>query len=173
MTISQSGAGIEADSKHSWRHENVGRLLLAGFGYFEAALMRRVHASGFPLIRYVYFNVLRHLDYNGTRIVELSARAGITKGAMGQIVKECQILGLVKLIDDPDDGRAKVVLFAKNGLRLMDVIREAMATVQGEMTRLIGKSDMLVMTRALRMVRSHLAEADDETLSSARIRITK
>lgn len=165
----QRRAGLEVDLNRSWRHDNVGRMLLGGWGYFEAALMRRVHAAGFSMVRHVHFNVLRHLDFDGTRIVELAARAGITKGSMGQIVKDCERFGLVELHVDPNDGRAKVVSFGKLGMELMEVIRCAMIDVQAEMTEIIGADDMAIMMRALHLLRSRFT--DDESVQAPRISV--
>lgn len=167
--MTQRRAGLEVDLNRSWRHDNVGRMLLGGWGYFEAALMRRVHASGFSMVRHVHFNVLRHLDFDGTRIVDLAARAGITKGSMGQIVRDCELLGLVRLQVDPYDGRAKVVSFDKLGIELMEVIRNAMIDVQKEMTAITGAEEMAVMLRALRLLRSHFTE--DESVQAPRISV--
>jgi len=156
---------------HSWRSDNVGRLLLAGFGFFEGRLMHRLEQSGFSMVRHVHFNVLRHLDPEGTHIVDLAARARITKGSMGKIVKECEQLGLVKLRVDPDDGRAKVVSFARQGVALMEAIRAAMVEVQEEMARITGAEDMAAMLRALRAL--HDDAVRDEGARPARVRVRR
>jgi len=153
VTIDESDLSL--DLTHSWRSDNVGRLLLAGFGFFESELMSRLEQSGFSMVRHVHFNVLRHLDPGGTKIVDLAIRARITKGSMGKIVKECEQLGLVALRADPGDGRVKVVSFAASGIALMKAIRIAMIEVQKEMAYITGEKDMAAMQRALQALRDH------------------
>lgn len=154
---------------HSWRSDNVGRLLLAGFGFFEGGLMRRLEQSGFSMVRHVHFNVLRHLDPEGTRIVDLALRARITKGSMGKIVKECEQLDLVSLGVDPGDGRVKVVSFATRGIEVMKAIRVAMVEVQEEMALVTGEQDMQAMLRALQALHAH-ASGEGARTPSVRVR---
>ncbi len=168
MTLEESD--LDLGLTHSWRSDNVGRLLLAGFSFFEGRLMSRLEQSGFSMVRHVHFNVLRHLDPDGTRIVDLAARARITKGSMGKIVKECEHLGLVRLRVDPDDGRAKVVSFATKGIELMRAIRNAMIEVQAEMARITGEEDMRAMQRALRALHGHAASSGDVRPPKVRVR---
>jgi len=167
VTLGESD--LDLGLTHGWRSDNVGRLLLAGFSFFEGSLMSRLEQSGFSMVRHVHFNVLRHLDPDGTRIVDLAARAQITKGSMGKIVKECELLGLVQLRVDPQDGRAKVVSFAAKGIELMQTIRNAMTEVQAEMARITGEEDMQAMQRALRALHGHAA--CDERARPAQVRV--
>lgn len=160
MKVEQNETYPELKLNRGLRHDNVGRLLMEGWGYFEVALMRRIHEAGFTMIRRVHFKVLRHLDLEGTRIVELASRAGITKGSMGQIVKECQQLGLVTLCADPGDARAKVVSFAEQGFVLMGVIRNAIMQVQAEMMAAMGEDDGAVVLRALQALRAYFVEKE-------------
>lgn len=170
MTETIGEPDLDLDLSHSWRSDNVGRLLLAGYGFFEGGLMRRLEQSGFPMVRHVHFNVLRNLDPQGTRIVDLAARAQITKGSMGKIVKECEQLGLVELRVDPQDGRAKVVSFAPPGIEVMKAIRVAMIEVQEDMARITGEKDMAALLRALRALQGRAADAEEAHAPKVRVR---
>jgi DNA-binding MarR family transcriptional regulator len=82
---------------------------------------------------------MRHIDVpKGTRIIDLAARAGVTKGAMGQLVEECVRLGLVELSRDPADGRAKIVSYSKRGREFMAVTRRAAKRIEGDFADLLG-----------------------------------
>jgi DNA-binding MarR family transcriptional regulator len=131
--------GLEPDAAQAWRHYNIGRLLLFVFHAFEARVLDGYHAAGFTEVRQRHLNALRHIDVpQGTRIVDLAARAGITKGAMGQIVEECARLGLVDLSPDPSDGRAKVVGYSKRGREVMIVTRRSAKRVEADFAKLLG-----------------------------------
>lgn len=132
--------GLEPDAAHAWRHYNLGRLLLFVFHTFEARLMEEYAAAGFADLRQVHLNVLRYIDVrSGTRIVELAARAGVTKGAMGQLVEECVRLGLVQLKPDPSDGRAKIVSYSPLGRKFMSVTRRSIARIERDFSELLGE----------------------------------
>ena len=131
--------GLEPDAAHAWRHENLGRLLLFVFHTFEARLLDAYAAAGFAGFRQVHLNVMRHIDSRkGTRIVDLAARAGVTKGAMGQLVEECVRLGMIELKPDPSDGRAKIVSYSAEGRRFMSVTRRAIERIERDFGTLLG-----------------------------------
>jgi DNA-binding MarR family transcriptional regulator len=131
--------GLDPDATLAWRHYNIGRLLLFVFHAFEARILDSYHDAGFHDVRQVHLNVLRHVDVpKGTRIVDLAARAGVTKGAMGQLVEECARLGLVELTPDPADGRAKLVGYSKRGREFMAVTRRAAKRIEADFAELLG-----------------------------------
>jgi len=131
--------GLGPDAALAWRHYNIGRLLLFAFHAFEARILDSYHAAGFDDVRQVHLNVVRHIDVpKGTRIVDLAARAGVTKGAMGQLVEECARLGLVDLTPDPTDRRAKIVRYSKRGREFMAVTRRSAKRIEADFAKLLG-----------------------------------
>jgi len=96
----RSIGGLTVDEERRWRTENVPRLLLHNFRVFEDRLLEDVHKLGFDNIRQLHFNVMRHLDANGTRMAVLAERLGITNGAMTQAVRVCELDGLVEIVPD-------------------------------------------------------------------------
>jgi DNA-binding MarR family transcriptional regulator len=131
--------GLDPDATLAWRHYNLGRLLLFVFHAFEARMLDSHHDAGFEDVRQVHLNVMRHIDVpKGTRIIDLAARAGVTKGAMGQLVEECVRLGLVELSRDPADGRAKIVSYSKRGREFMAVTRRAAKRIEADFAELLG-----------------------------------
>ena len=131
--------GLDPDAALAWRHYNIGRLLLFVFHAFEARILDEYHEAGFHDVRQVHLNVVRHIDVpKGTRIVDLAARAGVTKGAMGQLVEECARLGLVDLKPDPTDRRAKIVRYSKRGREFMKVTRRSAKRIETDFAKLLG-----------------------------------
>lgn len=131
--------GLNPDAAQAWRHNTLGRLLLFSFHAFEARLLESYHAAGFSDVRQAHLNALRHLDLNtGTRIIDLAARAGVSKGAMGKIVVDCKRLGLIDLRADPADRRAKIVSYSKKGRALVEVTRRAARRIEADFAKLLG-----------------------------------
>jgi DNA-binding MarR family transcriptional regulator len=134
--------GLDADAKQAWRHFTLGRLLLFAFHAFEARILEGYHAAGFSEVRQVHLNALRHIDASrGTRIVDLAARAGVTKGAMGQLVEELAQLGLVELTPDPSDGRAKRVSYSTRGRAFMAVTQRSAKRIEADFAQLLGSGE--------------------------------
>lgn len=151
--------GLDPDARLTWRHDNLGRLLLFSFHAFEARMIESYHAAGFTDVRQVHLNVLRHIDVpGGTRIVDLAARAGVTKGAMGQLVVECARLGLVELSPDPADGRAKIVAYSERGRAFMGVTRRAAKRIEADFAALVGAGRYARMRDDLARLRAQITQ---------------
>jgi DNA-binding MarR family transcriptional regulator len=69
-----------------------------------AKRLRPAHTALFP-----------HLDFDGVRLTDLAARAGVTKQAVGQLVDDLVAMGAVERIADPHDRRAKRIRFSRLG----------------------------------------------------------
>src|SRR5262245_24243057 len=75
------------------------------------------HDAGIEAARYAHNSVLGHLTAGpGLRPVELARRAGMTRQSMGEVVRDLAQMGVVEMVPDPADGRAKLVRFTDEGL---------------------------------------------------------
>jgi len=149
--------GLDPDPAQAWRHNTLGRLLLFSFHAFEARLLESYHAAGFSGVRQAHLNALRHLDLNtGTRIIDLAARAGVTKAAMGKIVADCKRLGLINVRADPADGRAKIVSYSKKGHALVEVTRAAARRIEADFAALIGATQFKALRGHLVTLRERI-----------------
>ena len=85
-------------------------LLLAAYQASVQELLDALEASGHPQVRHKHGAVFANLDAEGTRPSVLAERAGMTRGAMGELVDELEGLGYVERVPDPADRRAKLVV---------------------------------------------------------------
>jgi DNA-binding MarR family transcriptional regulator len=82
----------------------------------QADMVSWAHAQGFAAARYAHNAVFGHLpSQQGARAVDLAQRAGMTRQSMGEVVRDLVELGLVEMVPDPADGRAKLVRFTSSG----------------------------------------------------------
>jgi DNA-binding MarR family transcriptional regulator len=121
-----------------WRHNNIGRLLNNALNRFEKRVLQILGENGHGEVRYSQVNLTRNLDLGGTITTELARRAGMTKQAMGEIVDQCEQLGLVQRVKDKRDARAKVVHFTKAGLEWLEAFRVALTQAEQEMRDELG-----------------------------------
>lgn len=122
----------------SWRHSNIGRLLTNALNRFEHRVFEILAENGHEEVRYSHINLTRNLDVGGTITTELARRAGMTKQAMGEIVEQCEQLGLVERVRDKRDARAKIVRFTPDGLAWLKAFRIALTTAEQEMRDELG-----------------------------------
>lgn len=149
------GAGRGAN----WRQLTLGRLLLFASTAYQERIIESYRRAGFPEVRPVHFNVTRHIDIeSGTRIGDLAARAGVTKGAMGQLVADCEHLGLVSRSPDPNDARATIVTLSERGHALLTVTRRASSRIDTEFAKAIGPDAFSALRSGLIALRDELTE---------------
>ena len=84
---------------------------------FQAHMVREAHARSRPDIKPAHNHLFGVLGDDGDRPATLAARAGITRQSMGEVIRDLVELGIVEMVPDPDDGRAKVVRYTAEGKR--------------------------------------------------------
>jgi len=138
------------------RQKNIGRLITEVHREFRRRALARIQDRINPALRSSHITVLIHLPTNGARLTDLAESANVTKQAMGQLVDDVQALGLVSREVDPEDRRAKRIVFTEEGLAFlsdgMDIIREG----ESEYAAILGR-------RRLEDLRSMLLELLEAT----------
>ena len=104
-----------------------------------------------------HFALVRNMDPDGTRITVLARRAGMTKQAMGQLVRELTLLGYVELWQDRTDRRAKLVTYTEKGRRLAGDAARVVADVHAEFKLALGKGGMKDLRKLLSKLADKLA----------------
>ncbi len=160
----------------AWRHENLGRLLLNAFRYFEQGLMVRLRAAGYTELGRVHLSVLRQVDFGGTRVTELADRVGVTKQAMSQFLSECEHLGYLERRADPTDGRAKLVYFTAKGRKFMASVKHVLLSNEKEIVATLGAAEVEQLREGLKKLAERLGADDmlgtDKSVSSPASRRT-
>lgn len=135
----------------AWRNLNMGRIFTIALRRFEQRVLQILNECGHSEFRSHHFSLARNLDMVGASTAELARRAGITKQAMGEIVEQCEKLGLVKRVNDKSDRRAKIVQFNEPGVEWLAAFRNAITTAEQEMRDEIGCLRVDAIALALKM----------------------
>ena len=126
-------------------------------------LMRNVHiyvkaelnAMGQEIIDARFSDVLAYTDYDGTKIITLADRAGVTKQAMSKLVKEAEKAGYVTTQKDPNDQRAVIVKITQKsldmGTKVYDISDKMMEQLKAE----IGEERMKAFFETMRDINRH------------------
>jgi DNA-binding MarR family transcriptional regulator len=146
--------GLKTDLRHPWRHENLGRLLLASVINWQDVLVLGLQKKGFRNFRASHMNLLRHIDFEGTRISEIALRARVSKQTVGELVAGCEAQKLVKVGPDATDGRAKLVAFTRLGKSIIVAEREIMEKMDEQLAKTLGRERL----GGLREILSALAQ---------------
>lgn len=129
---------LTPENSGEWRHTNVGRLLNNAVRSFETRVFELLSEAGHAEARLTHLHLTRNLDASGTRMTEIARRAGVTKQAIGELIVQCEELGLIKRVSDPTDARAKLVKFTERGLEWLEAFRSALQRAEAEMQDELG-----------------------------------
>jgi DNA-binding MarR family transcriptional regulator len=96
-----------------------------------------------------HIHITRHLSLQGSRLSELAESAGMTKQAMGDLVTQCEAWGLVQRTPDPQDARARRIVFTETGLAWLRAFEEAVAQTEAEFKQEVGVDVATVVSLGL------------------------
>lgn len=82
----------------------------------QTHMVREANARGDYPIKHSHNAVFARLPFEGARAADMAALAGITRQSMGEIVREMVEMGLLEMVPDPQDGRAKLVRYTAEGM---------------------------------------------------------
>jgi DNA-binding MarR family transcriptional regulator len=130
------------------KQRSVGQLLLRAARLYNERAMGRVQAR-VPQARLAHTTLLPHIDFEGTRLVEIARRAGVTKQAVSPLVDEMVQLGMLRRERDPEDARAQRVSFTEAGLEQLIAGIDVLDALERELAGQVGAATMARLCRAL------------------------
>jgi DNA-binding MarR family transcriptional regulator len=144
----------------NWRQIHLGRLLGHAMRRFDARVLHLMaHNVDVPLalsnlaaraqVSAAHIHITRHLSLEGSRLIDLAANAGMTKQAMGDLVTQCEAWGLVQRTPDPQDARARRIVFTETGLAWLRAFEQAVAQTEAEFKQEVGADVATVVSLGL------------------------
>jgi DNA-binding MarR family transcriptional regulator len=124
----------------------------------ERATARVNEAAGRVVLRPAHTRLFPHIDLAGTRLTELARRVGITKQAVGQLVDDLVEQGVLDVVADPVDGRARLVRFTKRGLDGIAHGLKVLASIEAELAKHVGRERIEAMHATLLALQDVLDE---------------
>lgn len=143
-----------------WRQSHLGRLLGAAMRKFDdRVLYLMAHNVDVPLalsnlaargqVSAAHIHITRHVSLEGSRLNDLAASANMTKQAMGDLVTQCEAWGLVERTPDPQDARARRIVFTATGLAWLQAFEQAVAQTEAEFKQEVGADVATVVSLGL------------------------
>ncbi|WP_144160565.1 MarR family winged helix-turn-helix transcriptional regulator [Paraburkholderia sp. BCC1885] len=114
-----------------------------------AAMMAKVASCGFSDMTPAFASLMPLLDATGARPTTLAQRAGITKQAISQLVRELEARGYVEQVPDSTDTRAKIVRLTKRGVAIQAACAKVKHELQSMAIAKLGKSRVSRLHRDL------------------------
>lgn len=127
----------------------IGQLLGQLQRHFRTAMYSRAREAGYEDIREAHLQVFGTIDWTGTRLTDLAARANMTRASMAELVDELERNGYVERRPDPEDGRAKRVCLTRKGRKMMTQALRAVEDIEGAYASAIGAERFERMCQSL------------------------
>ena len=129
--------------------ESVGRLLLLASRAYSERALELMRERGHDGLGMTHALLLPHIDADGTRLTVLGTRAGITKQAAGQTIRDLERLGYVIRTTDPSDARAALVSLTDRGRAFLADALAIRAQVAAEFVAALGEDTLADLQRIL------------------------
>jgi DNA-binding MarR family transcriptional regulator len=129
--------------------DELGRLLLRAVRAVNEQIIGRLTALNHPDIRGPHTAVFANLDAGGTRAVTLAHRAGMTRQAMSNLIRELETAGYLDVHPDPADGRAALVQLTARGEKFCLDAANVITEVEAEWAERLGDPELKHLRRSL------------------------
>jgi len=127
----------------------IGALLRVPLETVRARMLERLHEHGFTDLDPAHLSVLQYPGPQGVRPSDLAARLRMSKQSVNYLLGELERRGYLERTPDPDDLRSKRIQLTDRGRALIPVIRGAVAEVEEEWSRLLGRKRFDQLRRIL------------------------
>ena len=124
----------------------------------SGTMMAKVASRGFNGMTPAFASLMPLLDATGARPSTLAQRAGITKQAISQLVRELEARGYVEQVPDATDTRAKIVRLTKHGAALHAACAEVRLELHSVALAKLGKTRVSRLRRDLTELAAALEE---------------
>jgi DNA-binding MarR family transcriptional regulator len=121
----------------------LGQTLMMALRDFQCRLDDDLARRGVRGIRSRHRKVFMHLERNGAmRSVDLAEKIGVRPQSMMKTVHELEDLGLVTRSADPNDSRAKLIVFTAEGQTFIDELTCSTEIVWDQYASLVDESEL-------------------------------
>jgi len=129
---------------------------------FQAHMVRNAHERGRPDIKPAHNFLFAILGDDGDRAANLANRAGITRQSMGEVIRDMVDIGILEMVPDPNDGRAKIVRYTAEGRRFSNEGFRHLRDLEGRFEKEFGadyEATRVVLERLVGVLRDPASDA--------------
>jgi DNA-binding MarR family transcriptional regulator len=124
---------------------------------FQAHMVEAAHELGRPDVKPSHNAVFASLGDDPRRAADLAASANMTRQSMGELVRDLVDLGILEMVPDPSDGRAKLVTFSPEGKKFAGAGWRHLRAIEVQLTAEFGE-DYEAARRVLERIADVLAD---------------
>ena len=127
----------------------LGQSLIQAHQWLSGSLLNLMHQRGHTDLTSAHLTFFNSLNCGMTHASEVARRMGISRQAVYKTTKGLQKLGALQLIEDPEDGRQKVISMTQRGERIALDARACLDVVEEQLAKKIGQKKLELLRSAL------------------------
>jgi DNA-binding MarR family transcriptional regulator len=132
---------------------DLGVALFIPYRYMEDRIFRSLRRAGFDDWTLAQLRVFQRIAPDGSRLTDLADQAQMSKQSAGVLVDQLELLGYVRRIPDPTDGRARLIVIEERGRRAAEVATATSAEILAEWTTYLGTRNFTLLQQILGQLR--------------------
>lgn len=123
--------------------------LLQGFYWVDEGLQNYLKARGWPAVTRPQSMVMASIVMGIVYPSEIARRLGVSRQAIHNTLKSMIDLDMISLVDDPENGRVKIVQLTSVGEAMRVDAQKALQIIQATLWERIGKRQVDLMADVL------------------------
>jgi DNA-binding MarR family transcriptional regulator len=112
--------------------------LLQGFFWFDDGLQAHLQAHGWTEVTRSQSMVMTNVVIGVQKPSDIARNLGVSRQSVHATINQMVEKGVLELADDPEDGRAKIVVLSEVGQQMREDANQAMAQMMAQLRRRIG-----------------------------------
>ena len=123
--------------------------MLQGFFWFDEGLQNYLRLKGWPTVTRPQSMVMVSVVRGVTRPSEIARELGVSRQAVHATINGMVEIGLLELVDDPQDRRSKIAVISAQGSKMREHARQATTLMSQELARRIGAGKLEALRAAM------------------------
>ena len=151
--MSEQHTSIDPQQLDDLRQQHFGRLLLRTYRAFSSRALEKLRLRGYTGLALAHTMLLTNVDVQGTRLTALAEQVGVSRQAIGNLVRDLEQQGYVMRTVDPMDRRAFIVTLTEAGWRLLGAVVDVKMEIEIEYSAILGAEQMqMLRTQLIRLL---------------------
>jgi DNA-binding MarR family transcriptional regulator len=130
---------------------HLDQLIVRAFYWMDDSLQANIRQRGGPKVSHSQSMVIMAIGEGITRPSAIAERLGVSRQAIHLSLRELIDIGLVELVPDPEDGRAKLARLSKKGEPIQRMALNILRELEDELGKRIGKRRVKALREALEL----------------------
>jgi DNA-binding MarR family transcriptional regulator len=139
------------------RNRRLYRSLTRTLREYNRRLVDGLHARGYTDFSPAFPALLSNIDLAGTPIGVAAKRAGVSRQAVGQLLREIERCGYARRERALDDARVTIIRFTARGRRMLATVLELVDEIEHEFARELPRGDFARVQAGMK----HIADSID------------